>query len=67
MTPQKVNNHTTKDLKDSEGDKISISELKRMMIIVMNEMKEDMYKNSMKFKQNTITKLIKCKFKEAMK
>jgi hypothetical protein len=30
MTPQKVNNHTIKDLNDSEDDKISNIELQRM-------------------------------------
>jgi hypothetical protein len=28
VTPQKVNNHATKDLMDNKGDEISISELK---------------------------------------
>jgi hypothetical protein len=32
MTPQKVNNHTIKDLMESEGHETSILELKRMMI-----------------------------------
>jgi hypothetical protein len=49
MTPQKVNNHTTKNLIDSKGDKISISELKRM-IRTIYEMKEDIYKQSNKIK-----------------
>jgi hypothetical protein len=28
MTPQKINNHTVKDLVDSDGDEISIYDLK---------------------------------------
>jgi hypothetical protein len=31
MTPQTVHNHTTKHLKDSEGDEISIFEHSRLM------------------------------------
>jgi hypothetical protein len=30
-TPQKVNNHTVEDLVDSDGDEISVSEVKRML------------------------------------
>jgi hypothetical protein len=44
MNLPKVNNHTTKDLMDSKGDEISVSELKRMIIRTINEMKEDMQK-----------------------
>jgi hypothetical protein len=50
MTPQKVNNHTTKDLIDSKGVEISISELKRIRTI--NEMKEDMKKQVNEIKEN---------------
>jgi hypothetical protein len=42
MIPQKVNNHKTKDLMNSKGDESSISKLKRMMIKMIHEMKEDM-------------------------
>jgi hypothetical protein len=44
MNLPKVNNHTTKDLMDSKGDEISVSELKRMIIRTINEMKEDVQK-----------------------
>jgi hypothetical protein len=44
MTPQKVKNHTTKDLVDSEGDETSISEFKRIMTKKIKEIKEDMQK-----------------------
>jgi hypothetical protein len=37
---------------DSEGDEISISELKRMMIRTNNEMKEDMQKQLNEIKDN---------------
>jgi hypothetical protein len=41
MTPQKVNNHTMKDLMDSKRDK---TKLKRMMIRMIKEVKKDMQK-----------------------
>jgi hypothetical protein len=40
----------TKDLVDSEGDEISISDLERMMIRTINEMKETCKNKSMKSK-----------------
>jgi hypothetical protein len=40
MTSQKINNHTTKDPMNNEENETSVSELKRIMIIVINEMKE---------------------------
>jgi hypothetical protein len=36
MVSQKVNNHTTKDMNDSEGDEISKTELKIMIIMINN-------------------------------
>jgi hypothetical protein len=44
IIPQKVYNHTIKNLIGSKGDEISISELKGMMIRTINEMKKDMHK-----------------------
>jgi hypothetical protein len=45
INPQKVNNHTMKNLKDNEGDEISVSELKIILIIIIiNEIKKDMQK-----------------------
>jgi hypothetical protein len=44
MILQKINNHWVSDLNDNEVDKISNNELKRMMIRMINEIKEDMYK-----------------------
>jgi hypothetical protein len=44
MTPQKVNNHTMEDLLDSEGDKFSVTKVRRMMIRKFNELKEDLQK-----------------------
>jgi hypothetical protein len=41
MTPQNFSNHTTNDIRDSEENETSISELKKM-ISMINEMKEDM-------------------------
>jgi hypothetical protein len=48
MTPQKVNNHTTKDMNDSEVDDISNIELKRMMTRMISEIKDCMYVTLMK-------------------
>jgi hypothetical protein len=53
MTPQKIDNHTTKDLNDSEGDEILSFKLKRIMIIMINEMKKEMYKHLNKIKEDT--------------
>jgi hypothetical protein len=39
MIPQNVNNHITKALMDIEMDEASISKLKRMITIIINEMK----------------------------
>jgi hypothetical protein len=47
MTPQKANNHSIEDLKESEGDESSVAVVKRM-IRMFNELKEDIKKtNSM--------------------
>jgi hypothetical protein len=37
MVSQGANNHTTKDLVNSEGEEISISKLKRIMSRMINE------------------------------
>jgi hypothetical protein len=39
MIPQKVNNHITKDLNDSERHEISNFELKRIIVRIINKMK----------------------------
>jgi hypothetical protein len=49
MSLLKVNKSTKKDLNDSEADEISNKELKRTMIRMINEIKEDMNK----FKEDT--------------
>jgi hypothetical protein len=53
MTPQNVNNHTTKNLMDSKEDEISISKLKRMLITMINKMKEHMQKQLNEMKEIT--------------
>jgi hypothetical protein len=53
MIPQKVNNHTTKDITDSEGDTISISKFKRMMIRVIDEMEKYIHKYLKEIQENT--------------
>jgi hypothetical protein len=35
MSPQKVNNHTTKDLMDSKGNENSISDVKRIVVRII--------------------------------
>jgi hypothetical protein len=52
MTPQKLNNHTTKDLNGSKEDEISISRLKRMIKSMINEMKEDIHEQLSEIKEN---------------
>jgi hypothetical protein len=44
MTPQKVNNHTIEGLTESEQDESSDAEVRRMMIRMLNELKEDVQK-----------------------
>jgi hypothetical protein len=51
-TPQKVNNHITKDLKDSSGDETLISELKRMIIRVTKGFKVVMSKHINKIQKD---------------
>jgi hypothetical protein len=46
MTPQKVNNHTIEDFLDSEEDKSPLAEVRRIMIRMVNEDKEDEQKNN---------------------
>jgi hypothetical protein len=52
MTPQKVSNHTTKDLMNSEGDKASVCEHKRIMIKMPKEFKGNMQKQVKKIPEN---------------
>jgi hypothetical protein len=42
MTPEKVNNHTVQGLVGSEGDESSVAEVRRKMIRIFNELKEEM-------------------------
>jgi hypothetical protein len=44
MTPQKAHNHTIEDLVGSEGDKSPLAEVRRMMIRMLNKLKEDIQK-----------------------
>jgi hypothetical protein len=48
MIPQKVHNQATQYPNNREWDKISNVCLKRMMIKMINEVKEDMYKMNLK-------------------
>jgi hypothetical protein len=41
MIPQKVKNHTIKDLMDSEWNETSLSKLKRMTVRTIDEFKEN--------------------------
>jgi ribosome-associated translation inhibitor RaiA len=51
----------TKYLNDSEVDEISNIKLKRMMVIMINEMNEDVYKHLNKIKENMSKHLNKFK------
>jgi hypothetical protein len=53
LTPKIVSNHTIRDLIDSEGDKILIYECKRMLMRIINEMKEGMHKYHNEIKEYT--------------
>jgi hypothetical protein len=57
MTLQKVNNHTTEDLVDSEGNETSVSKFKRMMSLSSNS-------STTKNKQRRMTIRIFKEFKE---
>jgi hypothetical protein len=57
MTPQNIYNYTIEDLVDSEGDKTSVSELRRMMIRVFKELKENIQKQINKSQENMDKKL----------
>jgi molybdenum-dependent DNA-binding transcriptional regulator ModE len=52
MTLQKANNHTIEDLVDSEGDESSVAEVRRMMIRMFNELKEDIQKQFNESQEN---------------
>jgi hypothetical protein len=56
MTPQKVNNRTIEDLVDSEGDEYPVGEVRRMMIGMFNELKEDMQKHLKESQENMLKK-----------
>jgi hypothetical protein len=57
MSPQSIYNYTIEDLVDSEGDKTSVSELRRMMIRVFKELKENIQKQINKSQENMDKKL----------
>jgi hypothetical protein len=41
MTPQKAKNHTLENLVESEGDDSLVAEVRRMMIKMFNNLKEE--------------------------
>jgi hypothetical protein len=45
-TTQNFNIHTTKDVMDSKGEEISVLKLKRIMVRMIEEVKEDMKETS---------------------
>jgi hypothetical protein len=57
MTPQKAHNHTIEDLVDSEGEESPVTEVRRMMIRMFNELKvelkEDIQKQFNESQENT--------------
>jgi Txe/YoeB family toxin of Txe-Axe toxin-antitoxin module len=52
MIPTKVNTHIVVDIAEKEIDKISDKKLKRKIIRMINEIKEDMYKYLNSFREN---------------
>jgi hypothetical protein len=49
----KINNPAIKDLNDSEVDETANNELRKMMIKIINKIKEDMHIHLSEFKENT--------------
>jgi hypothetical protein len=60
-TPQKTNNNIIKDLVDSEADESPAADMRRMLIIMFNELKRSLKKtyknNSMNHKRTWIKNL----------
>jgi hypothetical protein len=52
MTPQKDNDHKIGDLVDSEMDDSSVAEVRRMMIKVFNQLKENIHKQFNESQEN---------------
>jgi hypothetical protein len=52
MTPSKVNNFTVTDFNDGEVDEISDKEFKRMIIRMIDAIKDDTNKYLDEFKEN---------------
>jgi hypothetical protein len=50
-TPQKANNKTIEDLVESEEGESSVTDVRRMMIRMFYELKEDIQNNSMNSKR----------------
>jgi hypothetical protein len=56
MTPQKTHNNTRGTLVESEGDKFLLTDLRRMMIRIFMELKENLQNTSMTIKRMRIKK-----------
>jgi hypothetical protein len=52
-TPQKADNNTIEDLVESESDESSVADVRRMMIITFNELKDDIQKQLNESQENT--------------
>jgi hypothetical protein len=61
MAPQKTNNNIVEDLVESEGDESPVADIKRMVIRMFNELREELKKdiqnNSVNPKRTWIKKL----------
>jgi hypothetical protein len=61
MTPQKTNNNVIKDLMESEGDESPVADIRRMIIRMINELKEkckeDIQKQFNEYQENMDKKL----------
>jgi hypothetical protein len=57
MIPQKANDNTIEDMVESEGDEPSVAEVRRLMIRMFNELKEDIQKQLNESQENTDLKI----------
>jgi hypothetical protein len=53
MSPSKVNDSIKKDLKNSEVDEISNSEFKKVVVRMINKIKQHIYMHLNEFKEGT--------------
>jgi hypothetical protein len=52
MTPQKTNNNMIEDMVETEVEESPIADIRRMLINMFNELKEDIQKQLNEFQEN---------------